>query len=99
MRKGVKWIYNKKLTSIETSLVSLRKKQKLKVDELKNKTAYYSTKSLLERYDPSSPEKKEIDEQKRKKMLEEREEQKRMIGKFLLNTLRERERLLSNSTI
>ncbi|KAI9260435.1 hypothetical protein EDC94DRAFT_141773 [Helicostylum pulchrum] len=80
VRKGVKWVYNKRLTRIETSLVSLRKKQKLKVDELKNKTAYYSTKSLLERYDPSSPEKKEIDEQKRRKMLEEKEQQKRMIA-------------------
>ncbi|GAA5809655.1 hypothetical protein MFLAVUS_003067 [Mucor flavus] len=63
---------------IETSLISLRKKQKLKVDELKNKTAYYSTKSLLERYDPSSSEKKEIDEQKRRKILQEKEEQKKM---------------------
>lgn len=83
MRKGIKWVYNKRLTSIETSLISLRKKQKLKVDELKNKTAYYSTKSLLERYDPSSAENKEIDEQKRRKILQEKKEQKRMSGKFV----------------
>jgi hypothetical protein len=83
VRKGLKWIFNKRLSSIETSLVSLRKKQKLKVEELKKKTAYYSTKSLLERYDPTLPQKKELDEQKRKKMMEEQEKQKRIGGKFL----------------
>lgn len=57
-------------------MVSLRKKQKLKVEELKKKTAYYSTKSLLERYDPASEKKKELDEQKKKKMIQEREKQK-----------------------
>lgn len=79
VRKGLKWIYAKRLSRIETGLVSLRKKQKLKVEELKKKTAYYSTKSLLERYDPSSPQKKEIDEQKRKKIMEEEEQKKKKV--------------------
>lgn len=64
------------MNNIETKLASLRKKQKLKVEELKKKTAYYSTKSLLERYDPTSEKKKELDEQRKKKMIEEREKQK-----------------------
>ncbi|GAN09258.1 lunapark b isoform 1 [Mucor ambiguus] len=76
VRKGVKWIYSKRLNSITTNLNMLRKKQKLKVEELKKKTAYYSTKSLLERYDPASEKKKEFDEIKRKKAIEEREKQK-----------------------
>ncbi|OZJ03202.1 hypothetical protein BZG36_05025 [Bifiguratus adelaidae] len=39
---------------IETNLANLRAQQKQKLEELKNKTAYYSTKSLLDRYDPAS---------------------------------------------
>lgn len=76
MRRGLKWIYNKRLNSITNKLNVLRKKQKLKVEELKNKTAYYTTKSLLERYDPASEKKKELDEIKRKKRIEEQERQK-----------------------
>ncbi|KAG0332421.1 hypothetical protein BG004_001276 [Podila humilis] len=38
----------------ESQLGLLRADQRLKVEELKKKTAYYSTKTLLERYDPSS---------------------------------------------
>lgn len=36
---------------IESQLSMLRADQRLKVEELKKKTAYYSTKTLLERYD------------------------------------------------
>jgi hypothetical protein len=32
-------------------LENLKAKQKQKVEELKNKTAYYTTKTLLDRYD------------------------------------------------
>ncbi|CAO3627000.1 unnamed protein product [Mucor fragilis] len=76
VRKGLKWIYSKRLSSIATKLNTLRKKQKLKVEELKKKTAYYTTKSLLDRYDPASEKKKELDEIKRKKIVEERERHK-----------------------
>ncbi|CAO3653922.1 unnamed protein product [Mucor hiemalis] len=65
LAKALKWIYVKRLSSIETSLTSLRKQQKLKVEELKKKTAYYTTKSLLERYDPTPEQKKVLDEQKK----------------------------------
>ncbi|KAK4516632.1 uncharacterized protein ATC70_011608 [Mucor velutinosus] len=76
VRRGLKWVYNKRLNNITTRLNTLRKKQKLKVEELKKKTAYYTTKSLLERYDPASEKKRELDEIKRNKVIEERERQK-----------------------
>ncbi|GJJ69538.1 endoplasmic reticulum junction formation protein lunapark [Entomortierella parvispora] len=46
--------YRRAKTSEESQLSLLRADQRLKVEELKKKTAYYSTKTLLERYDPSS---------------------------------------------
>lgn len=73
---------NKRVCSIEQKLVALRKNQELKVEELKKKTAYYSTKSLLERYDPSSPQKKELDEENKSKQ-EEAEKKKK--GKVVIN--------------
>ncbi|KAG0364579.1 hypothetical protein BC939DRAFT_174366 [Gamsiella multidivaricata] len=46
--------YKRAKTNEESQLSMLRADQRLKVEELKKKTAYYSTKTLLERYDPSS---------------------------------------------
>ncbi|KAG0213600.1 hypothetical protein BGX28_004017 [Mortierella sp. GBA30] len=46
--------YKRAKTNEESQLNLLRADQRLKVEELKKKTAYYSTKTLLERYDPSS---------------------------------------------
>ncbi|KAF9112004.1 hypothetical protein BGX27_004120 [Mortierella sp. AM989] len=46
--------YKRAKTNEESELSLLRADQRLKVEELKKKTAYYSTKTLLERYDPSS---------------------------------------------
>ncbi|KAF8988623.1 hypothetical protein BGZ52_006679 [Haplosporangium bisporale] len=46
--------YKRAQTNEESQLNLLRADQRLKVEELKKKTAYYSTKTLLERYDPSS---------------------------------------------
>ncbi|KAF9348876.1 hypothetical protein BGX26_012755, partial [Mortierella sp. AD094] len=46
--------YKRAKTNEESQLSLLRADQRLKVEELKKKTAYYSTKTLLERYDPSS---------------------------------------------
>ncbi|KAF9330132.1 hypothetical protein BG006_006872 [Podila minutissima] len=46
--------YKRAQTNEESQLSLLRADQRLKVEELKKKTAYYSTKTLLERYDPSS---------------------------------------------
>lgn len=40
-------------------MIKLRKEQKGKVEELKKKTSYYSTQSLLERYDEVLTKKKE----------------------------------------
>ncbi|KAG0255067.1 hypothetical protein BG011_005336 [Mortierella polycephala] len=46
--------YKRAKSNEESQLSVLRADQRLKVEELKKKTAYYSTKTLLERYDPSS---------------------------------------------
>lgn len=60
-----------------TKLVVLCKKQGLKLEKLKEKALYYTTESsLLERYDPVSEKKKELDGNKRKKRIEERDRQK-----------------------
>ncbi|KAI8811872.1 hypothetical protein BJ742DRAFT_105170 [Cladochytrium replicatum] len=49
------WYVNKRKTE-EAQLENLRAKQKLKIEELKKKTAYYVTKGLIERYEtPSRP--------------------------------------------
>ena len=45
--------YKRKETNETTQLEHLKAKQKLKVEELKKKTGYYTTKTLLERYDSS----------------------------------------------
>ncbi|KAI9599202.1 hypothetical protein BDF19DRAFT_419498 [Syncephalis fuscata] len=47
------WYRRKKTNEVE-HLDNLKAKQKLKVEELKKKTAYYATRNLLERYDPST---------------------------------------------
>ncbi|KAG0377637.1 hypothetical protein BGX24_005740 [Mortierella sp. AD032] len=53
-RSGIALWYKRAKTNEESQLSLLRADQRLKVEELKKKTAYYSTKTLLERYDPSS---------------------------------------------
>lgn len=45
------YYYRRKLSGQETHVEHLRKKQKLKVEELKKRTGYYVTKGLIERYD------------------------------------------------
>ncbi|CAG8721822.1 7863_t:CDS:1, partial [Racocetra fulgida] len=52
--------YKRKEANEETQLEHLRAKKKLKVEEMKNKTGYYTTQILLERFDtkgsaPNSP--------------------------------------------
>ncbi|KAK9703475.1 hypothetical protein K7432_010706 [Basidiobolus ranarum] len=49
--RGVSFWYNRKRVNEETHLENLKTKQRQKVEELKKKTAYYSTKNLLDRYD------------------------------------------------
>ncbi|CAG8833339.1 9885_t:CDS:1 [Gigaspora margarita] len=43
--------YKRKEANEETQLEHLRAKKKLKVEEMKNKTGYYTTQNLLERFD------------------------------------------------
>ncbi|KAH8917678.1 hypothetical protein BT69DRAFT_1323407 [Atractiella rhizophila] len=71
VRRIVAWWYRAKREHEEKVLVELRKKQRSKVEELKKKTGYYSTRDLLEKYDDSpSKEKqreKEAQEEKAKR--------------------------------
>ncbi|KAL1925718.1 uncharacterized protein VTP21DRAFT_601 [Calcarisporiella thermophila] len=53
VKKTISMWYRRKQTSEESRLGHLRAKQKLKVEELKKRTAYYATKNLLDRYDSS----------------------------------------------
>ena len=50
--------YSRKLTSdwtpTEKTLVTLRKQQREKIEEIKKKTNYYTTRNLLDRYDESA---------------------------------------------
>ncbi|KAJ3125888.1 hypothetical protein HK098_008139 [Nowakowskiella sp. JEL0407] len=50
-RKLIKAWYQNKRKTAEAQLENLRAKQKLKIEELKKKTAYYVTKGLIERYE------------------------------------------------
>ncbi|ORX62387.1 hypothetical protein DM01DRAFT_1331814 [Hesseltinella vesiculosa] len=63
MRKGLAWFYTKKQSSEESHLATLRAQQKLKVEELKKKTSYYTTQSLLERYDAEAMARKKQQQQ------------------------------------
>ncbi|EPT02175.1 hypothetical protein FOMPIDRAFT_1160688 [Fomitopsis schrenkii] len=59
MRRIVQIWYAKAGDAEEKALIALRKQQREKVEEIKNKTNYYSTRNLIERYDdgprPSTP--------------------------------------------
>ncbi|KAJ1961100.1 hypothetical protein IWQ62_003986 [Dispira parvispora] len=55
-RKCIQLWYCRRQAWAETRIASLKEKQRVKVEELKKKTAYYTTKTLLERYDaPKAP--------------------------------------------
>ncbi|KAI8997480.1 hypothetical protein BDB01DRAFT_712992 [Pilobolus umbonatus] len=61
LRQFFVWFYDQKQKKEEANLDTLRKEQKEKVEELKKKTSYYSTQSLLERYDEVLAKKKEAE--------------------------------------
>ncbi|KAF9002249.1 hypothetical protein BDQ17DRAFT_1280535 [Cyathus striatus] len=54
IRRIVQIWYQRKGDAEEKTLQALRKKQRLKVEEIKKKTNYYSTHDLLRRYDESN---------------------------------------------
>ncbi|CAO3674294.1 unnamed protein product [Rhizopus stolonifer] len=51
VRKGLIYYFDQKQKKEESSLSLFRKEQKEKIEELKKKTSYYTTQSLIERYD------------------------------------------------
>ncbi|TCD69552.1 hypothetical protein EIP91_007176 [Steccherinum ochraceum] len=54
IRRIVQIWFTRKGNAEEKSLISLRKKQREKVEQIKKQTNYYTTRNLLERYDESS---------------------------------------------
>lgn len=52
LRKTAVYYYRRKVLALEDTLQTLRAKQKLKIEELKEQTAYYQTRGLIERFDP-----------------------------------------------
>lgn len=75
IRKGLVWFYDTKQKKEEANLLKLRQEQKGKLEELKKKTSYYSTQSLLERYDEVLAKKKE-EAAKQEKMQQELRQRK-----------------------
>ncbi|KAG2196980.1 hypothetical protein INT47_006927 [Mucor saturninus] len=75
IRKGLVWFYDTKQKKEEAHLLKLRQEQKGKLEELKKKTSYYSTQSLLERYDEVLAKKKE-EAAKQEKMQQELRQRK-----------------------
>lgn len=59
IRRGLIYFYDMKQKKEEANLSVLRKEQKEKIEELKKKTSYYTTQSLIERYDEVSKKKKD----------------------------------------
>ncbi|KAJ1973397.1 hypothetical protein H4R34_005092, partial [Dimargaris verticillata] len=51
IRKLIQLWFRRRQASEEAYIVTLTEKQRAKVEELKKKTSYYTTKTLLERYD------------------------------------------------
>lgn len=50
VRYIVKWVYDRRINGLEAHLEVLKLEQKEKIEQLKTKTNFYSTQSLLERY-------------------------------------------------
>ncbi|GAA5928204.1 uncharacterized protein JCM15063_003819 [Sporobolomyces koalae] len=50
-RRAVRWVYRRREAKEEMIIKSLLKKKQDKVEEIKKKTGYYSTRDLLEKYD------------------------------------------------
>ncbi|KAI8975556.1 hypothetical protein BDF20DRAFT_614749 [Mycotypha africana] len=56
--KLIVWWYDQRTKKEELKLATLRKEQKDKLEDLKKKTSYYTTQSLIEKYDESIAKKK-----------------------------------------
>ncbi|GAA5873890.1 hypothetical protein JCM8547_008632 [Rhodosporidiobolus lusitaniae] len=50
-RRFLRWFYHRKQEKEETQLKALTKKKQDKVEEIKKKTGYYTTRQLIEKYD------------------------------------------------
>ncbi|KAK9450923.1 uncharacterized protein V1518DRAFT_412083 [Limtongia smithiae] len=67
MRKLVQIVYGRMISRQENKLEELKESRKAKIEELKSSTKYYSTKSLLDRFDAEGADdfNEELEEQRR----------------------------------
>jgi ribosomal protein L40E len=54
-KHSVNWLAGRQLAHLEQHLRALKAKQRLKIEELKERSDYYRTQKLLERFDVASP--------------------------------------------
>ncbi|KAH9933000.1 uncharacterized protein B0H18DRAFT_852123, partial [Fomitopsis serialis] len=73
MRRIVQIWYTRAGDAEEKALITLRKQQREKIEEIKNKTNYYSTRNLIERYDdgprpgpPGTPQRPQAPQQQQR---------------------------------
>ncbi|KAI9254653.1 hypothetical protein BY458DRAFT_442660 [Sporodiniella umbellata] len=67
IRKGLVYYYERKQKNKESVLSVLRKEQREKIEELKKKTSYYTTQSLIDRYDDSKKKAKSSNVEKERR--------------------------------
>ncbi|KAI9476232.1 MAG: hypothetical protein EXX96DRAFT_576310, partial [Benjaminiella poitrasii] len=72
VRKLLVWWYEQRQKKEEVKLAKLRKEQKDKLEDLKKKTGFYKTKSLLEKYDEDLAKKKREFEMQQQQQQQQR---------------------------
>lgn len=76
VRKLLVYWYEQRQKKEEGVLAKLRKEQRDKLEDLKNKTSYYKTQSLLEKYDDDILKKKKEQE----RLLQQQQQQKKPVS-------------------
>ncbi|RKP21927.1 hypothetical protein ROZALSC1DRAFT_10793, partial [Rozella allomycis CSF55] len=84
-RNFILYLYSRAISNQETELDALKSRQKLLLEELKKKTDYYATKTLIERFDVAAQDKKT------KQMDEIKMSSKPLHQQIVSNQLRKRE--------
>ncbi|KAK4047697.1 hypothetical protein OIV83_005205 [Microbotryomycetes sp. JL201] len=80
-RRIVRSFYKRQQNKEETILRRLKKEQREKVEELKRKTGYYSTKNLIDKYDEDEAKKaKQPQQQQQQQQRRQKQEQQSLKG-------------------
>ncbi|KAK9474518.1 uncharacterized protein V1510DRAFT_411256 [Dipodascopsis tothii] len=82
VRRLVCVVYERLIAGVDERLGRLRRDQKIKIEEMKEKSGYYSTRALLERFDDSNgPKDKESPKvQRRSSRLQQQQQQQQQRG-------------------